>query len=114
MAPSVWMRAGAVLLLVSAASAGSAQDSRTFTGVIIDDMCAVGGHAAMRMGPTDAECARACAEEHGSPLVLLDGEHVYTLSDQKQALAHAGTRVKVVGVLDAATNTIRATSITPE
>lgn len=114
MASSVWMRAGAVLVLVSAATAGSAQDSRTFTGVIIDDMCAVGGHAAMRMGPTDADCARACAEEHGSPLVLLDADHVYTLSDQKQAHAHAGQKVRVTGVLDAATNTIRVTSITPE
>lgn len=107
-------RAGLLVALMALAVPGAAQDSRTFTGVIIDDMCAVGGHAAMRMGPTDADCARACAEEHGSPLVLLDADHVYTLSDQKQALTHAGEKVRVVGVLDTATNTIRVTSITPQ
>lgn len=87
------------------------QDTRTFTGVITDELCGVRGHAAMQMGPTDADCARACADEHGSPLVLVDGEVVYTLSDQKQARAFAGTKVQVVGVLDSAAHTIRVTSI---
>lgn len=101
-------------LLLSAGSSSAAQDSRTFTGVVTDERCAVGGHAAMRMGPTDAECAKACADEHGDALVLLDGEHIYQLSDQKLARTFAGAKVQVVGVLDAKTETIRVASIAPE
>ena len=47
----------------------------------------------MRMGPTDAECAKVCAEEHESPFVLLDGKTVYQLSDQSKARELAGARV---------------------
>jgi hypothetical protein len=42
----------------------------TFTGTIIDAECVREGHAAMRMGPTDAECARACVLSHDSAFVL--------------------------------------------
>lgn len=108
---SSWTRAGLLTGLLSAATTGTAQEPRTFAGVITDERCAVNGHAAMRMGPTDAECARACADEHGDALVLLDGEHLYQLSDQKQARTFAGARVQVVGVLDAASDTIRVTAI---
>lgn len=107
-------RAGMLLGLLSAAAPGAAQESKTFTGVVIDELCAVSGHAAMRMGPTDAECAKVCAEEHEAPFVLLDGTTVYQLSDQAKARALAGARVKVVGVLEAKTDTIRVTSITAE
>lgn len=102
----------ALLGLLSAAAPGAAQESRTFTGVVIDELCAVNGHAAMRMGPTDAECAKVCAEEHEAPFVLLDGSHVYQLSDQAKARTFAGARVEVVGVLEATTDTIRVTSMT--
>lgn len=100
-------------LRLSAGSAGAAQASQTFTGVVTDERCAVGGHAAMRMGPTDAECTKACADEHGDALVLLDGEHIYQLSDQALARTFAGAKVRVTGVLDANTETIRVSSITP-
>lgn len=101
----------ALALSLSTATTGAAQDSRTFTGVVTDQRCAVDGHAAMRMGPTDAECAKACADEHGDALVLLDSEHVYQLSDQKQARTFAGMKVQVTGVLDATTETIRVSSM---
>ena len=69
------------------------------------------GHAAMRMGPTDAECARACADEHGDAMVLLDGERIHRLSDQSQARTRAGATVEVVGQLSAQSGTIRVMSI---
>ncbi len=69
------------LLLVVAVSA--AQEKQTFTGVITDDMCPLGTHTHMRMGPTDAECAKACVMSHGSTYVLFDGKSAYVLSDQK-------------------------------
>ncbi len=98
------------LLAVSALSA--APSDRTFTGVVTDEMCAKTGHAAMRMGPTDAECTRACVSLHGAAYVLLDGKTVYHLSDQQKPDAFAGQKVRVAGTLDAKTGTIHVTSIT--
>ena len=100
------------LAAVLAVGALSAQDKKqTFTGVITDDMCAMAGHAVMRMGPTDAECTRACIMSHGAQYVLLDGKNVYILSDQKTPDKFAAQKVTVVGTLDAKTKTIRVESI---
>jgi hypothetical protein len=98
------------LLAVVAPSAG--QDTQVFTGVITDNMCAKGGHAQMRMGPTDADCTRACVSAHDAKYVLYDGKEVYTLSDQKTPDKFAGQRVRVAGRLDAKTKTIQVDSIT--
>jgi len=99
------------LLVVAAVSA--AQRKQTFTGIITDDMCAnTAGHATMRMGPTDAECTRACVAAHGSQYVLYDGKNAYVLSDQQTPDQFAGQKVRVVGMLDAKTKTIHVESIT--
>jgi hypothetical protein len=98
------------LLVVAALSA--AQRKQTFTGTITDDMCATkAGHSQMRMGPTDAECTRACVSVHGSSYVLYDGTNVYMLSDQKTPEQFAGQKVRVAGTLDAKTKTIHVDSI---
>ena len=90
----------------------AAPPTRTFVGVITDDMCATkAGHAAMRMGPTDAECTHACVDAHGSFYVLYDGKTAYTLSDQKKPQAFAGRKVKVVGTLDPSKRLIVVESI---
>ena len=65
----------------------------------------------MRMGPTDAECAVACADLHGSAYVLVSGKAVYTLSDQKTPAGFAGHKVRVVGTLDEKKKTILVESI---
>ena len=105
---------GLLAIVLSGAASGVVQEPRTFTGVITDERCGLTGHAAMGMGPTDAACVRACADEHGEALVLIDGERVYRLSDQKQPRAFAAMRVRVTGVLDSAAETIRVTSIVAE
>ena len=97
--------------LAAAAALGAAPIDDTFVGTVSDDMCAI-SHAAMRMGPTDAECTNACIEEHGGSYVLVAGEHVYKLADQRAPKAFAGQKVRVVGTLDAGTRTITVTSIT--
>ncbi len=90
----------------------SAQSTQTFVGTITDDMCATkDGHATMRMGPTDAECTKACVAAHGAEYVLADGTNVYTLSDQQTPEKFAGQRVRVVGALDAKTKKIQVQSI---
>jgi len=74
-------------------------------------MCPTGDHAGMRMGPTDAECAKACNDFHDAPYVLTDGKNVYGLSDQKVSEQLAGKKVKVVGTLDEKTKTIQVESM---
>lgn len=97
------------LLLLAALSA--TQQRATFTGVITDDMCAAAGHSQMQMGPTDADCTRACVSAHGARYVLYDGKDVYALSDQKTPDPFAGQGVRVVGTLDIKTKTIHVDSI---
>jgi hypothetical protein len=107
------MRPVCLAFLVAASLSVQAQDKQTFTGVITDGMCPLGTHSDMRMGPTDAECTRACVVSHGSPYVLFDGKSAYVLSDQKTPDEYAAQRVRVTGTLDAKTKIIRVESITP-
>lgn len=101
-----------IIELMVLASLAAVQSQQTFTGVITDDMCAgAEGHAAMRMGPTDADCTRACVIAHNASYVLRDGDTVYMLSDQKAPEPFAAQKVRVTGTLDASTHTIRVESI---
>jgi len=105
------MKLLSVSLLALTLSSG-AQAKRTFTGSITDSMCAnKAGHSTMRMGPTDAECTKACVVAHGATYVLYDGTNVYELSDQRTPEQYAGQKVRVTGTLDAKTKTIRVDSI---
>jgi hypothetical protein len=98
-------------VLLFAATVAAPQSTRTFTGTITDSMCDRGDHSRMRMGPTDAECAVACAEEHDAAFVLYNGKDVYTLTDQQSARKFAGRKVTVVGALDARSRRIAVSSI---
>jgi len=98
-------------IVLAAASLSAVQAKQTFTGVISDDMCAFNGHAAMRMGPTDAECTTACVMIHGAQYVLAEGKNVYRLSDQATPEKFAAQKVRITGTLDAKTKTIQVDSI---
>ena len=98
------------LFVVALLPAG--QGRQTFTGVITDDMCPLGDHSRMQMGPTDAECAKACINAHGAAYVLYDGKSAYVLSDQETPERFAAQKVRVVGTLDVKTMTIQVESIT--
>ena len=101
---------GLTILAVAALSAAPAK--QTFTGTITDDMCPKADHSQMQMGPTDAECAKACVSAHGASYVLYDGKGAaYTLSNQGAAEKFAAKKVKVVGTLDTKTKTIHVDSI---
>jgi hypothetical protein len=99
----------ASLLVVASSSAG--QSTQTFTGIITDSECSTGNHAQMRMGPTDAECTRACVSAHGASFVLYTGKEVFALTDQQTPDKFAGQKVRVTGTLDGKTKTIRVESI---
>jgi hypothetical protein len=93
------------------ALAALAPATPVFTGTITDSMCANADHASMRMGPTDAECTKACVEEHDATYVLYDGKQTYALSDQRTAATFAGQKVRVTGTKDDKKKTIHVTSI---
>ena len=99
------------VLCAAVAVLSAAQPPQTFTGIITDDMCPTGTHTHMRMGPTDAECARACVMAHASAYVLYDGTTAYGLSDQETPDAFAAQKVRVIGTLDPKTRTIQVASI---
>lgn len=104
-------RVAAVLILMAGVASAAPPSKQTFTGVITDSMCPDGDHSGMRMGPTDAECTKACVSIHGATYVLYDGKQAYDLSDQNRPEAFAGKRVAVTGTLDAKTKTIQVESI---
>jgi hypothetical protein len=107
------MRPVGLALLVAVSLSGQAGEKQTFTGIITDEMCPLGTHSHMRMGPTDAECTKACVVSHGSAYVLFDGKSAYVLSDQKTPEQYAAQKVRVTGTLDTKTKTIRVESIAP-
>ena len=100
-----------MLSVLGLAAVAAAQSSQTFIGIISDDMCGADGHALMRMGPTDAECAKACVMAHGAEYAIVIGRNVYILSDQKTPERFAGQKVTVIGTLDAKARTIHVDSI---
>ena len=104
------MKLPSVVLLVIV-SLSAAAGAETFTGIITDEMCPNGDHSHMRMGDTDAECARACANEHEAAYALYDGKNSYTLRGPSLE-KFAGQKARVVGTLDPKTRTIQVDSIT--
>jgi len=101
----------AIVLVLALTAAAAGQRTQTFAGVVTDSECSNGDHSHMRMGPTDAECVKACISEHGASYVLWDGKNSYTLSDQKTAERFAAKKAVVTGTLDAKTKTIQVASI---
>jgi hypothetical protein len=97
----------------TAAPAGS---SNSFSGEIMDSMCAgMGGHEQMLQGGKvkDAkECTLECVKM-GATFVLYNPatKTTYQLDDQKKPEPFAGEKVNVSGSLDAATHTIHVEKI---
>jgi hypothetical protein len=101
-----------IFSLLAIAVLSAAPGKQTFTGTITDSMCTTADHSQMKMGPTDADCTKACVSIHGATYVLYDGKTVYELSDQKTPEKFAAKKVIVTGTLDAKTKTIKVDSIT--
>ena len=97
----------------AAAPAGSAH---TFSGEIMDSMCAgMGGHQQMLEGgrvKNAKECTLECVKM-GATFVLYNSatQTTYQLDDQKKPVPFAGEKVTVNGTLNAATNTISVEKI---
>ena len=108
--------AGLFMLVLLGVGSGIAQD-RTFNGEIMDSACAkMGSHDGMMKGHADIKDAKGCTlgcVKGGAKFVLYDAasKTVYELDDQQKPMQFAGEKVKVMGTVDKATNTIHVTDI---
>ena len=91
---------------------GAGSQPETFRGVITDTMC--GKTHGMVAGQPDDKCIAACTKNSSSQYALYDGNAVLKLSDQKTPAKFAARRVKVTGLLNEKTKTIKVNSIEPE
>jgi hypothetical protein len=109
-----------VFLLGAVALATGGADKSTFYGEISDSQCAMNVHSLSRshkemtskktMGSDRASCARACVER-GGEWVLRSRDEIYRLKGQIGIQEFAGQTVRLIGTLDAKTNTIDNVSI---
>jgi hypothetical protein len=97
-------------LAVLAAAQASAQDAKTYVGVITDTMCAA-DHKPMNVAP-DGKCVRDCVGDGQTyQYALLNGKAVYRLSDQETPAKFAGQTVRVTGILNTKTNILKVQRI---
>ncbi|HKT11005.1 MAG TPA: DUF5818 domain-containing protein [Terriglobia bacterium] len=98
-------------------AAAPAANANTFSGEIMDSMCAgMGGHEQMIQSgkvKNAKDCTTECVKM-GATYVLYDpaSKATYQLDDQKTPAQFAGEKVNVSGSLDAATKTIHVEKIT--
>ncbi len=118
-----WFATIALVLVVGVGCIAGADKEEVFKGEVGDSQCALNVHSLSRsheemlekksIGTTSAECARYCVKNLGGVFVLQVKDKVYKLDNQELANKNAGLKVKVVGVLDVATNTIAVHSMEP-
>ena len=89
---------------------------QTFNGEIMDSNCAKSGNhdAMINSGKMkDAKSCTAGCVKGGASYVLYDSakKMAYQLDDQTKPADFAGGKVKVMGTLDKATNTIHVTGV---
>ena len=111
---------GAAAVVLPQTPAGS---EKTFRGEIADSQCALNVHSLSRSHKemidmrkdlkTNGDCARFCVKERGGKFLLQSKDKVYRLDKPEEAEPFAGQQVKIVGILDAKTNTIAVRSIVP-
>jgi hypothetical protein len=92
------------------ASVASAQQSKTYVGIITDTMCTT-NHKPMKVSPED-KCVRDCVGDGKTyKYALADAKGLYVLSDQQTPAQFAGIEVKVTGVLYTKTNILKVERI---
>jgi hypothetical protein len=97
-----------LLTLTSCVLLAAAGTTQIFTGTITDTMC--GAKHGMIKGQPDDECARMCVKG-ARDYALYDGKTVWKLSDQKSPAKFAAARVKVTGIANEQSRTIKVVSI---
>jgi hypothetical protein len=96
-------------LTLALAAVLNAAPQQTFNGVITDTQC---GSMHSMKGHSDADCVKMCVKG-SSQYALFDGQRILKLSDQKTPTKFTAQRVKVTGVYDQKSETIKVASIEP-
>src|SRR5258707_7605918 len=107
--------------MLSFASAGHGQTSRTFRGEVSDSQCAMNVHSLTKshqemlksktMGGTSNTCSVYCIEHLGGYLVLSVGNEVYRIDRPDLVHGFEGRRVVIDGVLDSKAKQIHVQKI---
>lgn len=84
----------------------AAAGATTLKGWIVDSDC-----GAKNANASGSQCAKDCIKKGAKAVLSADGK-IYKLSDQKLAVAHAGSEVEVTGTVDKDGN-IKVEKITP-
>ena len=98
------MKKSVLLFFTIGLSLAPAQ-TKTFTGVVTDEMCGM-DHKMMNVSP-DSKCVTECVKM-GSKYVLSEGKKVYKLSDQTAPAKFAAKKVNVTGTLKGNTITVKS------
>ena len=111
------LAASLVTILVLAGLSAAAPKAKTFTGEIMDNMCAAAGsHNGMEdmfhIGDDPKKCTLECVAK-GGKFVLYNSETktIYQLDDQEKPKEFAGQKVTVTGTYDRSTKTIHVQTI---
>ena len=109
------------MLAWAVAAYAQADSVRTFHGEVSDSQCALNVHSLSRsheemlkskyMGGSARSCSQYCIEHMGGQLVLAAGKTVFRLDNQNAVREFAGQKVKIMGTLDAKTNTIHVVKV---
>jgi hypothetical protein len=109
------------VLVLAAWTLARGEEARTFYGEVSDSQCAFNVHSLTRshqemlksksMGGTAIECSLYCIQHLGGNLALSSKKDVYHLDNQNLALKFIGQKVKLSGILDPKTETIRVVKI---
>jgi hypothetical protein len=115
----MWRAISSLNVLILLAVGFSVAADMTYSGEIMDSACAkMGSHDGMMKAHSNIKDAKGCTlgcVKGGAKVVLYDStsKAVYELDDQQKPMQFAGDKVKIMGTLDKATNTIHVADIQP-
>ena len=80
--------------------------AETLTGYVSDAMCAKDPH---KVSSADhADCAVKCIKGGEKPVLVVGGEKVYTITNPKTLVPHAGHQVTVEGTVNGDALTVKS------
>ena len=113
----------ALILLFLTSPFAFGGDEKVFTGEIGDTQCAMNVHSLDKshkemlkvksVGKTAADCTLYCIKNRGGRFVLQNKDKVYRLDKPELVEPYAGQKVRVLGVLDAQSETIEVHRVDP-
>jgi hypothetical protein len=113
----------ALILLCLTSPSVFGGDEKVFTGEIGDTQCAMNVHSLDKshkemlkvksVGKTAADCTLYCIKNRGGRFVLHNKDKIYRLDKPELVEGYAGQKVRVIGTLDAQTETIEVHRIDP-